>query len=83
MLAQHSHERVCAARPRGGERDFQPFENPMSLTAPLPNLLWITPQSPPVYGRPPSRRKPLTDTAALALLDDVTVYAVLFPKRAA
>lgn len=55
----------------------------MSLTAPLPNLLWITPQSPPGYGRPPPRRKPLTDTAALALLDDVTVYAVLFPKRAA
>lgn len=53
----------------------------MPLTAPLPDAIWITPHAPPVYGRPPQRRKPLTDTAALTLLDEATAYAVIFPKR--
>lgn len=55
----------------------------MPLTAPLPKPIRITQHPPPAYARPKARRKPLTDIAALALLDEVTVYAALFSKRAA
>lgn len=54
----------------------------MPLTTPLPHAIWINPHPPPIYGRPPPQRKPLTDVAALALLDEATALAAVFQRPA-